>query len=70
MANHRSTPQHYPIRAVARMTGLSVDTLRAWEHRSEAVVPTRNQRGRLYSDVQVARLKQLADLVAHGHAIG
>ncbi|MEP6783624.1 MAG: B12-binding domain-containing protein [Acidobacteriota bacterium] len=24
---------HYPIRAVARMTGLSVDTLRAWERR-------------------------------------
>jgi DNA-binding transcriptional MerR regulator len=70
MAKRRSTTQHYPIRAVARMTGLSVDTLRAWERRYRAVVPTRNQRGRLYSDVDVARLKQLAHLVAHGHAIG
>ena len=26
----------YPIRAVSRMTGLSVDTLRAWERRYEA----------------------------------
>jgi MerR family transcriptional regulator, light-induced transcriptional regulator len=70
MANPRSTSQHYPIRAVARMTGLSVDTLRAWERRYEAVLPTRNDRGRLYDDVCVARLKQLAGLVADGHAIG
>ena len=52
------------------MTGLSVDTLRAWERRYEAVIPTRNNRGRLYSDVNVARLKQLAELVGRGHAIG
>ena len=52
------------------MTGLSVDTLRAWERRYEAVIPTRNNRGRLYSDVDVARLKQLAELVGQGHAIG
>jgi DNA-binding transcriptional MerR regulator/methylmalonyl-CoA mutase cobalamin-binding subunit len=70
MTNRRSATQHYPIRAVARMTGLSVDTLRAWERRYAAVVPRRNRRGRLYSDMNVARLKQLAELVARGHAIG
>jgi len=62
--------QHYPIRAVARLTGLSVDTLRAWERRYEAVVPKRGERGRVYSDTDVDRLKQLAVLVERGHAIG
>ena len=52
------------------MTGLSVDTLRAWERRYEAVVPTRNDRGRVYSEAQVARLKRLDELVKLGHAIG
>jgi DNA-binding transcriptional MerR regulator len=60
----------YPIRAVSKMTGLSVDTLRAWERRYEAVVPTRNDRGRVYSEAQVARLKRLDELVKQGHAIG
>jgi methanogenic corrinoid protein MtbC1 len=52
------------------MTGLSVDTLRAWERRYDAVSPRRNRRGRLYSDAQVTRLRQLSDLVGRGHAIG
>ena len=52
------------------MTGLSVDTLRAWERRYNAVAPGRNDRGRLYSDADVARLKQLGELVKRGHAIG
>lgn len=60
----------YPIRAVARMTGLSVDTLRAWERRYEAVVPVRGHRGRLYSDADVARLRSLGALVSRGHSIG
>jgi len=60
----------FPIRAVARMTGLGVDTLRAWERRYQAVVPDRGDRGRIYTDRHVERLKLLADLVAGGHAIG
>jgi DNA-binding transcriptional MerR regulator len=60
----------YPIRSVAKMTGLSVDTLRAWERRYDVVSPGRNARGRLYSDANVSRLKQLAGLVEQGHAIG
>lgn len=62
--------QNYPIRAVARMTGISLDTLRAWERRYGAVIPGRNDRGRVYGDAEVTRLKRLADLVARGHAIG
>jgi MerR family transcriptional regulator, light-induced transcriptional regulator len=60
----------YPIRAVARMTGLSIDTLRAWERRYQVVTPIRKDRGRFYSDAHVTRLRQLAALVASGHAIG
>jgi len=52
------------------MTGISVDTLRAWERRYEAVVPARSDRGRLYSDADVVRLQRLAELVKRGHAIG
>ena len=61
---------HYPIRAVARMTGVSIDTLRAWERRYQAVRPLRDNRGRIYTTAQVARLSQLAALVEGGHAIG
>lgn len=61
---------HYPIRAVARLTGLSVDTLRAWERRYQAVTPVRGERGRAYTDSHIARLKQLALLTSQGHAIG
>lgn len=60
----------YPIRVVARMTGISVDTLRAWERRYDAVTPVRSDRGRVYTDGHVDRLKQLATLVEQGHAIG
>jgi DNA-binding transcriptional MerR regulator len=65
-----TTTTHYPIRVVSRMTGLSVDTLRAWERRYQAVSPRRGERGRAYSDEHVTRLKQLAGLVERGHAIG
>lgn len=60
----------YPIRAVARMTGLSIDILRAWERRYSAVVPERSERGRLYSRENVQRLILLRDLVESGHSIG
>jgi MerR family transcriptional regulator, light-induced transcriptional regulator len=66
----RPAPAQYPIRAVSRMTGISVDTLRAWERRHDAVAPTRNDRGRLYSDADVSRLQKLGELVKRGHAIG
>jgi len=52
------------------MTGLSLDTLRAWERRYDAVVPERDNRGRVYTDAHVQRLRQLAALVEQGHPIG
>lgn len=60
----------YPIRAVARLTGLSADTLRAWERRYGAVTPLRGSRGRIYSATDVQRLLRLRQAVDRGHAIG
>ena len=60
----------YPIRAVSKLTGIAIDTLRAWERRYGAVTPVRDSRGRLYSDADVARLRLLHQAVSQGHAIG
>jgi methanogenic corrinoid protein MtbC1 len=60
----------YPIRAVAKITGLTLDTLRAWERRYQAVVPERSDRGRQYGAAQIERLLLLGQLVQKGHAIG
>lgn len=60
----------YPIRAAAKITGLSVDTLRAWERRYRAVLPERSDRGRQYGRAQIERLLLLGQLVQKGHAIG
>jgi DNA-binding transcriptional MerR regulator/methylmalonyl-CoA mutase cobalamin-binding subunit len=64
------TPLRYPIRAVSKLTGITVDTLRAWERRYGVVEPERDERGRLYSEADVERLKLLRQLVEQGHAIG
>jgi DNA-binding transcriptional MerR regulator len=63
-------PLTYPIRAVARLTGISVDTLRAWERRYRVVEPARDERGRVYSEADVERLTLLRRAVERGHAIG
>lgn len=60
----------YPIRAVAQLTGLSIDTLRAWERRYEAVRPQRIGKGRLYSETDIKRLTLLKQVVERGHSIG
>src|SRR5512135_1346708 len=60
----------YPIATVARLTGLSLDTIRAWERRYAAVTPDRGARGRVYTEAQVQRLRTLAALVEQGHPIG
>ena len=60
----------YPIRAVSKLTGISIDTLRAWERRHSAVAPIRDDRGRLYTDADIERLRLLHRALAHGHSIG
>ena len=64
------TSAHYPIRAVSKLTGIAIDTLRAWERRHGAVTPIRDDRGRMYTDADVARLRLLKGAVEHGHSIG
>ena len=70
MRTPRALPAHYPIRAVSRLTGIAIDTLRAWERRHGVVTPVRDNRGRLYTDADVARLRLLRGAVEHGHSIG
>jgi MerR family transcriptional regulator, light-induced transcriptional regulator len=65
-----STTPRYPIAAVARLTGLHLDTIRAWERRHGAVSPERGPKGRVYTEAQVRRLRLLAALVGQGHTIG
>src|SRR3982751_879407 len=60
----------YPIGAVSVLTGLTVDTLRAWERRYRIVTPGRDDRGRLYSETDVRRLQLVAAAVARGHTVG
>jgi DNA-binding transcriptional MerR regulator len=64
-----SLPVGYPIRAVAKLTGISIDALRVWERRYQSVVPARTARGRLYDAAQVRRLMLLRDATQAGHSI-
>ena len=66
----RGTLARYPIRAVSKLTGISIDTLRAWERRHGVVSPIRDDRGRLYTDADVNRLRLLQRALADGHSIG
>jgi DNA-binding transcriptional MerR regulator/methylmalonyl-CoA mutase cobalamin-binding subunit len=61
----------YPIRVVARRTGLSPHVIRVWERRYGAVKPQRSDsHRRLYSDDEIERLGLLRRLTEAGHAIG
>jgi DNA-binding transcriptional MerR regulator/methylmalonyl-CoA mutase cobalamin-binding subunit len=69
-SSKEKTGGRYPIRVVARLTAIPIDTLRAWERRYGAVDPGRDERGRLYTDEDLRKLKLLRQLVDRGHAIG
>lgn len=61
----------FPVKAVAELSGLSPETLRAWERRHRAVVPHRDAKGRrLYDQAMVERLGRLHRLTDRGHPIG
>lgn len=60
----------FKIGAVARLTGVSVHTLRKWEERHGAVRPRRSEGGkRLYTDADIQRLILLKRLVDHGMSL-
>ncbi len=61
----------YKIGAVSRITGIGSETLRAWERRYKAVVPTRSGSGdRKFSRDDVTKLLCLKNLVDNGISIG
>ncbi len=61
----------YPIKVVSQMTGLSVHVIRAWEKRYNVVEPDRTDTNRrLYSEVDIEKLKLLNDALHLGHHIG
>jgi MerR family transcriptional regulator, light-induced transcriptional regulator len=61
----------YSIKAVSQATGLSVETLRAWERRYGIVVPQRDDLGRrMYRPEDVLRLRRLREATDQGHPIG
>lgn len=63
--------QGYRIGAVSRLTGLTADTIRAWEKRHNAVEPIRSEGGtRLYRESDVGRLQLLKALSERGEPIG
>lgn len=60
----------FPVKAAAELSGLSPETLRAWERRHAAVVPHRDAQGRrLYDGTMVERLTRLHRLTDRGHPI-
>ena len=61
----------YPIRAVARLTGLSAHVIRIWEQRYAAVEPSRTATNRrLYGQEHIERLLLLRQVTQGGHSIG
>lgn len=61
----------FSIKAVSRATGLTVETLRAWERRYAVVAPRRDESGRrVYTIDDVTRLRRLRDATHRGHPIG
>lgn len=61
----------YSIKAVSQATGLSVETLRAWERRYGIVAPQRDDLGRrVYRPEDVLRLRRLREATEQGHPIG
>jgi DNA-binding transcriptional MerR regulator len=61
----------YPLRAAARLTGLSPELLRAWERRYGVVEPMRTPGGtRRYTTADLERLRLVKAAVDAGHRIG
>jgi len=60
----------YRIKTVSALTGVSRNTLLAWERRYGFVVPERTDNGyRVYSDADVAKLREVKALVDAGHPV-
>ncbi|KAF2392822.1 HTH-type transcriptional regulator MlrA [Pseudomonas frederiksbergensis] len=60
----------FPIREVARLTGINPVTLRAWERRYGLIQPTRTESGhRLYSMVDIETVRSILGWIDRGVAV-
>jgi DNA-binding transcriptional MerR regulator len=60
----------FTIKAVSQATGVSIETLRAWERRYRVVAPKRDPNGRRsYDPGDVIRLRKLREATERGHPI-
>ena len=60
----------FSIKAVSQATGISIETLRAWERRYGVVEPLRESNGRRsYEPSDVIRLRKLREATERGHPI-
>lgn len=65
-----SQEQMFPIREVARLTGVNPVTLRAWERRYGLILPTRTESGhRLYSLTDIEQIRSILSWIARGVAV-
>ena len=64
-----SETELYRIGTVARLTGISVECLRAWERRHGLAPAERDGRTRYYSQAQLKRLEKIKTLTEEGHPI-
>ncbi|MFT4974917.1 MAG: DNA-binding transcriptional MerR regulator [Myxococcota bacterium] len=60
----------YRIKTVAEILGIPRNTLLAWERRYNIVQPSRQDNGyREYSDIDIATLRELKQLIDDGHRV-
>lgn len=60
----------FPIREVARLTGVNPVTLRAWERRYGLIQPTRTESGhRLYATADIERVRSILSWIERGVAV-
>ena len=64
-----SESELYRIGTVAKLTGISVECLRAWERRHGFAPAERDGRTRFYSHEQLKRLEKIKSLTEDGHPI-
>lgn len=70
MTHFTDDSSRYLMSTVVKRSGVKADLIRAWERRYQAVTPARTEGGhRVYSDLDIARLKLLNRATSEGHSI-
>lgn len=68
--SHTDCDGLFPIREVARLTGVNPVTLRAWERRYGLIQPLRTESGhRLYSSTDIETVHRILDWIERGVAV-